>query len=142
MSKPIKIRKRSRLKSGGHDPHRPVGKGNPPRSSQFKPGVSGNPRGRPRKRVSPLESIRAMLEETVLVREAGGVKRISTLDAIMKRLRKSALEGDPKAIQQVLRLMELAGLEGRKDIVGKRGADAAEAAILHELACLVGEDGE
>ncbi len=140
MTEP-KVRKRTRPTSGGHDPHRPVGYGNPPRATQFEKGRSGNSKGRPKKRQSPLESIRAMLDEPVQVREASGVRQVSTLDALFKRLRKSALEGDPKAIQQVLKLMELAGLEGPKDdSVRKESQAAAEAAVMKELAALVGED--
>jgi hypothetical protein len=34
--------------SGGVDPTKPIGKGNPPRAHSFKPGKSGNPKGYPK----------------------------------------------------------------------------------------------
>lgn len=143
MSEPNRKRKRSRSSSGGHDPHRPIGYGNPPRATQYEPGRSGNPKGRPRKQPSPIEVIRAMFAEPVNVREADGVKQISMLEAFLKQLRKSALEGDQRAIPHVLKLMQMAGLEGPKDEAGARlrGAEA-EDAILKWLAGLVGKDPE
>lgn len=140
MTEP-KVRKRTRLKSGGHDPHRSVGYKNPPRATQFAKGQSGNPKGRPKKRSSPLQSIRDMLDEPVMVREADGVKEISTFAAFLKRLKKAALEGDPKATQAFIKLVQLAGLEGPKDeTAGAASQSAADAAFLKELAALIGED--
>jgi hypothetical protein len=43
-----------------------IGYGRPPRHSQFRPGESGNPRGRPKRTPSFRDSLLAELAETVV----------------------------------------------------------------------------
>ena len=45
------------------DPTRPIGKGNPPIETQFKPGMVSNPKGRPRKLVELQELIYETMAE-------------------------------------------------------------------------------
>ena len=79
-----------------------VGYGRPPKATRFKPGSSGNPKGRPQK----TKTVDAMLEEAlarrVTIEEHGHRKKISTKEVIVRRLVGKAAKGDLKAIQLLL----------------------------------------
>jgi len=82
----------------------------PPKASQFKPGQSGNPKGRPkgvRNFETDLdEALRALVE----VKTNGGVRRITMQKALLQTLAEKARDGDLRAIQHlsslILRLMD------------------------------------
>jgi hypothetical protein len=69
-----------------------VGYGNPPRSTRFKHGQSGNPRGRPRnkRREIPYDHI---LGQMVTIREDGRERRVTAAEAFLLQLTKKGLEG-------------------------------------------------
>jgi Family of unknown function (DUF5681) len=77
------------------------GRGNPPKHSRYKKGVSGNPAGRPpdRKRKAQLvrHIISKVLNASTTYREGGRTKRASRLELVLKRLVNSALEGDVRS---------------------------------------------
>jgi Family of unknown function (DUF5681) len=83
------------------------GRGNPPKHSRFKKGVSGNPKGRPkRERKGPLVShivIKAQTTPTAYY-EGGRMKWASRLELILKKLVNAALGGDPKGAYDLLTL--------------------------------------
>jgi hypothetical protein len=120
----------------GHDPHRPVGYGNPPATSQFRQGRSGNPRGRPRGTKNLSTILTDTLYSQISIRERGRVRKVPMIEAILMRLRKDALEGDAKAIDRILRLMQLQATMVPEDRKPHAPAydPAADKAILAELA--------
>jgi len=69
-----------------------LGYGKPPRSTQFKKGLSGNPRGRPRNRHKQLP-YDAVLGRMVTIRENGRERRITAAEAFILQLTKKGLEG-------------------------------------------------
>lgn len=75
----------------------PVGYKKPPRHTRFKPGQSGNPNGRPRKKVTLAESIERELNTRITVNEGGKQRTITKLDAIAKQQTNKAVNGDLKA---------------------------------------------
>ena len=83
-----------------------VGYGNPPRSGQFKPGQSGNPRGRPRADISLAQSLRKVLMTRIQLKENGQAKSLPMLDAILKALAIKAVKGDVKAGALLIALAE------------------------------------
>lgn len=86
-----------------------VGYGKPPVETQFKPGQSGNPSGRPkRKRYTRVEYEDAATTE-VTTKEDGQPKRMSRREAVFTRLFALAANGDVRAIQMVLDLEKEAG---------------------------------
>lgn len=82
-----------------------VGYGRPPRATRFRPGQSGNPRGRPaRARVSRL--VASALEERVDVPDKNGeFKRLTKLELAVTQLVNRAASGDRHATLLVFSLI-------------------------------------
>jgi len=89
-----------------------VGYGKPPRQTRFNAGQSGNPKGRPKGARGVQSEVREVLSMPVVLKTAGKGKSVSTLRAVLLRLRQKALEGDQRAIKQCLELGMLHLSEG------------------------------
>ena len=90
-----------------------VGYGKPPRDTRFKPGRSGNPRGRPNgsKNLSTLLS--EALNEPVIVIENGRRRKVAKRQAIITQLVNRSAKADLKAIQILLTMLR--DIEARAD---------------------------
>ena len=84
------------------DPQYPVGYKKPPRHTQFKPGMSGNAKGRPKGAKNFATVIEKELRARIEVTENGKRKRISKRQAIAKQTVNRAAAGDPKATSTLL----------------------------------------
>jgi hypothetical protein len=74
-----------------------VGYKRPPKHGQFRPGQSGNPRGR-RKNVRNFKTdLLEELREQITIRENGRERRISKQRAFIKALVTAAIKGDMRA---------------------------------------------
>ena len=81
-----------------------VGYKKPPRQTQFKPGKSGYPAGRPKKKTTTLaEEIEKELNMQIDVVEGGKRRRITKRQAIAKQHINKAVNGDLKAIALIMR---------------------------------------
>ncbi len=98
--------KRVRLKRKGGGSGDRVGYGEPPKHTQFKPGESGNPKGRPKGRKNIKTEVLEKLNSTVTVNKNGRLIKISTVRAVLEVLSAKALQLDQRAIEQVIRLAE------------------------------------
>jgi Family of unknown function (DUF5681) len=81
-----------------NDTHKPkttysVGYGRPPEAHRFKPGRSGNPAGRPRRKQSIGAAIEEALHQTVSVNEKGRQRKLPALKVIMRQLANAAMRG-------------------------------------------------
>ena len=83
-----------------------VGYGKPPVSTRFKPGKSGNPKGRPRGSKGFNALMRRALSETILVRVNGQLREMSQREVIIKSWIARALKGDARAIERLLPFMQ------------------------------------
>jgi hypothetical protein len=83
----------------------PAGDRERPRSTRFRPGQSGNPRGRPKGARSLRGLVASALGERVEAKENGPRRRITKLEAAVKQLVNWAASGDQRATQFVFALL-------------------------------------
>ena len=117
-----------------------IGYGRPPKHTQFKPGQSGNPRGRPRKSKQVEALIQSELNRTLVIKEGGREVRITKREAIVKQLVNSAIKGDTKPLQ-----MMIAHLEKHREVDPFVPTDADDLALLKSMArvsSVKGDDDE
>jgi hypothetical protein len=119
-----------------------VGYGRPPKANQFKPGKSGNPKGRPKGSLNLVNDLAAELSELITVREDGRTRRISKQRALIKSLLAKGIQGEVRAAAAVLALYARVNVEGLDD---QNSIDDAELAILKRFAprllkSLIGKD--
>jgi hypothetical protein len=88
--------------SEGYD----VGYRKPPRASQFKPGRSGNPRGRPVASISVSDAMEKVLSRKVNLTLDGKRKRVPITEALMWKSVREALESNPNLAIRILNLAE------------------------------------
>ena len=80
-------RRRLRVDASEHK----IGYGRPPRHSQYKPGQSGYPRGRPKGSRNLKTVVMAALKATVKITCDGKSRKVSTLEAMCLRVREMGL---------------------------------------------------
>jgi Family of unknown function (DUF5681) len=88
-----------------------VGYKRPPKHSQFQPGKSGNPKGRPRKQKGPRQLLEEALSEVVTITENGVAKAMSKQKFIFKLLVTTAAKGNGKAMSALFKLMADYGID-------------------------------
>ena len=81
-----------------------VGFGKPPEQSQFRKGLSGNPRGRPKGALNKKTILSRALREKVVITENGKRKRVTKHEALYKQLVNKSVSGDLKAMIEVIKL--------------------------------------
>lgn len=90
----------------------PAGYGKPPVHAQFKPGRSGNPKGRPK----GLRNIRSVIEEAlnqrITIREGDRTRSLTKLDGVILTMITGALKGNPKALGSLIMVMRSLGMTG------------------------------
>lgn len=78
----------------------------PPEEHQFKPGESGNPKGKPKGTRSLSTILKEMLDEDIEVIEGSSKTKKKFADVIVRQLMQKANKGDIKAIQEIWDRME------------------------------------
>ena len=91
-------------------PTRAVGYKRPPVNRQFKPGQSGNPKGRPKGRKNLKTMFVEVLSRKVKVRDKNGTRTVSKLEAMIEVISNRALAGDPNALARLLQIAEKHGV--------------------------------
>ena len=87
-------------------PNSAVGYRRPPVNRQFKPGQSGNPRGRPKGSKNFPTMFAEAMSRPVTVRDKGNIRRLSKLELMVEVLVNKAVAGDPKAFAMVVQFAE------------------------------------
>jgi hypothetical protein len=74
-----------------------VGYSRPPRANQFKPGQSGNPKGRPKGAKNESTILREIFERKIENRSGSRSRKITILEAILLRITEDSLKGNTKS---------------------------------------------
>jgi flagellar hook-basal body complex protein FliE len=116
-----------------------VGYGKPPIDTRFKPGVSGNPSGRPKGTKNLTTLVHEALNEPVIVAENGRRRKVSKRQAIIKQLINRSAQGDLKAIQMLLDVMQQ--IERRQEATDPTATtfDAGDEKVLEQLIARLGK---
>lgn len=85
-----------------------VGYRKPPTHSQFKPGQSGNPKGRPKGAKGLNTMVREILGGKVAVRTATGTRHITKIEAVLQKTIERAMKGDARAQVELMKLWKSA----------------------------------
>lgn len=101
-----------------------VGYGKPPKHTQFKPGETGNHKGRPKKSENLPAILQKVIGKLISVREGDKVRRLSTLEAMLLAMVGKVMKGDVKAFAAFMKLAKDTGLldclpaeEGRHGVI-------------------------
>jgi hypothetical protein len=99
-----------------------VGYGRPPTSSQFQPGQSGNPQGRPKGVRNASSMARDALERTINVKVKGAWRKMTVRKAAYRRLAERAVAGDalrprdqPRRISRSFKIFSIVGAPAYRD---------------------------
>ena len=111
-------------KTGSKGASNEVGYGRPPREHQFKPGHSGNPRGRPKGSKNETTILHALLNRKIEVRQGGTLRKITVLEAILMRFTEDALKGNTKSAAFLFN--RYAGVQADDALGDELGADDRE----------------
>ena len=93
-----------------------VGYGKPPKHSQFAPGQSGNPAGRPKGSKNLATDLDEELNQVITVTEGGQTSETTKQRAMVKSLFAKALKGETRAAEVIVKL--IVGLEQAKANAG------------------------
>ena len=83
-----------------------VGYRKPPAHSRFKPGESGNPKGRKKDAKGMKTLAKQMLTERISVRTAGGTKKMTRMDALLHKMVELGMKGNPRMLLGLVQLYE------------------------------------
>ena len=118
-----------------------VGYGKPPKEHQFKPGQSGNIKGRPKSRKSGLTDISGLLNEPVKVKAGGKVREMGPFEAGLRKLAKRAVDKDLRAILKFVKICEeYGGIAPPPAVTGGGVVRAPKGVNFHEWLESVTED--
>jgi Family of unknown function (DUF5681) len=87
-----------------------VGYKRPPVDSRFKPGQSGNPKGRPAGSSNAKTTVQRVMNERVSVRRGEKTSSVTTLEAMVQAHAVKAMKGDPRSANMVINVMTRTGL--------------------------------
>lgn len=115
------------------DSHYVVGYGKPPKATQFQPGQSGNPKGRPKGAKSLNKLLLETLGASISVRTANGTRRITRIEAVLQKTLEQAMKGNGRAQLELIKLWR--GAVPEQPVV-EEGQDSAEGLTATDLAML------
>ena len=110
-----------------------VGYGKPPCHTRFRKGQSGNPRGRPAGSKNLKTLLSKALNQSVIVTENGGQKKITKREAIITQLVNRSATADLRAIKILLDILR--DIEGQSEVTSPETASfsAADEKVIAQL---------
>jgi hypothetical protein len=103
----------------------------PPRHSQFRPGQSGNPKGRPPKSRNLKNDLLDELSERIRIREGDRHRRVSKQQALLKALVNRGLGGDVRAIASVFGMVARLIYDTTSE--AEQALEASDTAIIEDF---------
>ena len=91
---------------GTDQPDYEVGYRKPPLAHRFKPGQSGNPKGRKRRSMNVSTTLRGLLSEPRKVRIGERTRTLTTIEVMLRRLVEKVVQGDIRAFNALVELIE------------------------------------
>ena len=126
------------------DDDAPGGYGRPPKGTRFKPGQSGNAKGRPRGARNLKTDLASLLNKRVPIREDGELRYVSRQEAMLLTLYGKAIQGDTKASGQLLAMLTKTETQhtppSRPDVVTENDRAIVEAFLRRNSAPIKKED--
>ena len=86
-----------------------VGKGKPPKKHQFKPGQSGNPKGRPTGSKNVHQILTKILGEKITITDAGKKMVVDKLEGAIRVMVNKSFDGSPASLKLLLEVLECGG---------------------------------
>jgi hypothetical protein len=83
-----------------------AGYGNPPNHSKFKPGQSGNPKGRPKGSKNVHQLLSKILKEKIAITDAGKKMVVEKMEGALRALVNKSFEGNPQSLRLLLQVIE------------------------------------
>jgi len=83
-----------------------VGYGKPPKANQFKPGHSGNPKGKRKRPKTAADVVEKLLQQKVEVNAGGRKKRLPLLEVLLRTITTKAAKGDLASARFLLELFK------------------------------------
>ena len=108
----------------------PVGPGHPPLEHRFRKGMSGNPKGRPKKERSLRKLVEAELDQFAWITQNGKRVRLTLREVVAKTVVKDAAKGDDKALDRLIKLIG-GGSEPENPVVQVDPAELARFALRY-----------
>lgn len=141
MKRNDRLRNRAGRKQGEQSPDGhpdrvyPVGYRRPPVASRFRPGASGNPKGRPKNSKNLKTLIRQAMTTKISIQEGQNSRRVSKIEGVVLRQLQSALKGDDRSAMAVIKMAMQMGLLEDADSNPAEASDlsAADKQILEQL---------
>jgi hypothetical protein len=110
-----------------------VGYGQPPVASRFKPGTSGNPKGRPKGAKNPKTLIKEAMIASIPIQEGEKTRHVTRLEGVMLRQIQSALRGNDKSAMTVFKMALQLGFLQDSSESSETGLSSEDERILGEL---------
>src|SRR5216684_3003903 len=125
---------RGETSASDHAAHHPVGYGQPPLASRFKPGTSGNAKGRPKGSKNFKTLIKQAMTASISIQEGQTSRRVSKIEGVVLRQLQSALKGNERSAMAAIKMaMLLVGLLEDNTPAEASALGAADEQILEQL---------
>jgi hypothetical protein len=111
-----------------------IGYGRPPVASRFKPGTSGNAKGRPKGSKNLKTLIRQAMTANISIQEGAKTKRVTRLEGVVLRQLQKALMGSDQAAMAVVKMaLQLGFLEEAEANQAETRLSAEDQRVLDQL---------
>lgn len=110
-----------------------VGYGKPPKQHQFKPGATGNPKGRPKRAKTLQGAIELEARKLINVKQAGQFVKMTKHDALISNIFSMALNKDIHAIKLILTHLTSAELSNVAASAAESGDDPLNEEVVKRV---------